>query len=82
LLGGAALEAGVQPLLGEETGLEIACRVTGGFRYSFIINLTQAVQPLPRRFAGGEDLLTGGKLTEGTALAPFDAFLVCEAEKI
>ncbi len=80
VLGGAAQEAGARPLMDGETGLEIACRIAGGFRYCFIINLTKDAQPLPRRFAGGEDLLTGKKLTERTVLAPFDTFLVCEAE--
>ena len=80
VLGQAALAAGVKPLDGEEKGLEITCRSIDGRRYYFIINLTQAAQPLPRRFAGKKDLLTGGNLSEGMALAPFDTFLVCETE--
>ena len=80
VLGQATLTAGVKPLDGEETGLEITCRSIDGRRYYFIINLTQAAQPLPRRFAGKKDLLAGGNLAEERALAPFDTILVCETE--
>ena len=80
VLGQAAFAAGVKPLEGEETGLEITCRSIDGRRYYFIINLTQVAQPLPRCFAGKEDLLTGGNRAEERALAPFDTILVCETE--
>ncbi len=76
LLGGAAAQAGVKPLLDEETALEVARRVKGGKEYWFVLNLTGKAQPLPRCFAGDMDLLTS---RDGSAeMEPFDAMVFCK----
>ena len=78
VLGRAASEAGVKPLIEGETKLEIACREKDGARYFFIMNFAGEPLPLPERFTGKADLLTGKALTAGTVLAPYDALLVQE----
>ncbi len=78
VLGMAVTDAGASSVIDEATRLEVTCRVLEGHKYCFIINLTKEAQPLPRRFAGMADLLTGRELTEETMLVPYDTFLVCE----
>ena len=76
VLGGAASEAGVKPLIDGETKLEIACRQKVGARYFFIMNFAGEPLPLPERFLGNADLLTGKALSAETVLAPYDTLVV------
>ncbi len=69
-----AKDAGVAPLVPDQTQLEITRRVKEGREYWFILNLTGRTQPAPESFAGETDLLTGKEV--GGQLSGFDALLV------
>lgn len=76
LLDGVCAQAGVKPLIEEETPLEITRRVKGDKTYWFVLNFTGKAQPLPRCFAGGTDLLTGE--TAPDSVEPFGALIFCK----
>lgn len=76
LLSGAAAQAGVKPLITEETALEVVRQVKDGKEYGFVLNLTSKAQPLPGCFAGETDLLTGRDST--TEMDPFDRRAFCK----
>lgn len=73
----AAEAAGIRPLLPEPTRLEVTCRRTDAERFYFVINLTGEAQPLPDRFAGKTDALTGERMA-GRPVAPWDVRLFRE----
>ncbi len=66
--------ADIQPLIGEQTSLEIVRRVKGNTEFWFILNLTGEPQPAPQSFAGEMDILTSQPVAG--ELKPFDALLV------
>ena len=68
-------KADIQPLVGEETALEIACREKDGKRYWFVMNLTGKPQPMIKAFAGKTDILKGRSLNEGEMLENWDTLL-------
>ena len=71
-------DAGVEPIVQEETPLEITCREKDGKRYWFLLNLTGKPQTMPKTFAGKTDILKGRTLMEGEWLENWDAMLFCE----
>lgn len=72
----AVMEAGVTPVIEEETELEVTGRKGEAGRFYFIINFKKTEIRIPRCFAGQEDLLTGETLSEETVLKPYDVRLV------
>ena len=66
--------AGVEPLITEETPLEIVRRVKENTEFWFILNLTGKPQAAPESFKGETDVLTGQPV--GGELQGFDALLV------
>lgn len=72
--------AGVQPVIGEATRLEVTVRENDRERFWFVMNLSGAEQPLPQAFAGKQDLLTGDVAAAGLLLKPFDTLLFVEAK--
>ena len=54
--------SGVSPLIDEDTKLEVVRRTKVGKEYYFIINLTDEDLPLPKKFAGKKDLLSGAEV--------------------
>ena len=72
----AVQTAGVTSVVTEATGLEITCRKTDRYTYYFIFNFKDKVLPLPERFVGAVDLLTGEAIPEGCHMKQYDALLV------
>lgn len=66
-------ELKVEPLVRDETPLEIDKRVIDGREYWFIINLTGTPQAMPESFKGETDMLTGREVEE---LSGFDTVIV------
>lgn len=61
-------QAGVKPLVPEQTGLEISRRRKGNTEYIFVINFKDEAQTLPQSLAGLPDLLTGKPAEAGETL--------------
>lgn len=78
VLNQAVSSAGVQPVIAEETPLEVVCRQKGNEHLYFIMNFTEHKVKLPEVFAGKEDLLTGRILTSDLSLAQYDTLIVRE----
>lgn len=57
------------------TKLEVTERLSDEYVYTFIMNFTETVEPLPQSFVGQKDLLTEQIVEEGTTLAPYETFL-------
>ena len=74
VLGLLAETAGVRPLLPEETPLEVTRRVKDGKEYLFLLNFTQASQPVPVSLAGETDRITGSPVPE--TLPPYGVLLI------
>ena len=72
----AVAEAGITPVVSEQTELEITCRRADGGKYYFVINFKEQALPLPSEFAGHEDVLTGERLTAGELLEPYTVRVV------
>lgn len=64
---------GVEPLVRDETELEIDKRVIDGREYWFVINLTGKALAAPESFRGETDILTGKPVGE---LAGFDTVII------
>ena len=73
-----AADAGVRPIIPDDTELEVTRRVKEGREYWFILNLTGKPQPAPESFVGETDLLTDTAI--GGELKAFDALLVRRQE--
>lgn len=71
VLGQAAKAAGAGPVIAEPTKLEVVKRSGKNGQFYFVLNFTGEDQPLPEKFAGQADLLTGEALPKGSMLAPF-----------
>lgn len=76
VIGEAIGEAGVQPVLSEETALEVAVRGNGKESFYFVMNFQAKDQTLPVFFAGNKDLLSGETLENGHILKPYDVVIV------
>ncbi len=72
--------AGVAPVIGEKTDLEVAVRENDTTKFYFIMNFQGEDLALPELFAGSVDLLTGEKLESGRIMKPYDVAVV-EIEK-
>lgn len=72
----ASADAHVKPLIDEETKLEVTRRVNGNTSLYFIINFTGEAQPLPKVFAGKQDILTDKALEKDDMLKPYDVRIV------
>ena len=72
----AVEQACVAPVIDEATMLEITCRKAEHGTYYFIINFKDAEIPLPARFEGMTDLLTGEMIPVGKVMKQYDALLV------
>lgn len=78
----AQADARVQPLVGEKTALEVCRRRQGDTSYYFIMNFSGKSQPLPGRFQGQTDILTGRALAADAMLAPYDVHIVVLEESL
>lgn len=77
VLKSACDKAGIAPVIGEETELEVAKRVTDTEDIYFIMNFKDKELPLPAVFAGKQDLLTGAAQKENEMLKKFDVRVIC-----
>ena len=66
----------IQACVDEKTRLEITCRVSAEKCFYFIMNFRTEVLPLPERFVGMLDRLTGKVLQKGEMLQPYDTILL------
>ena len=69
-------EAGVRPVIAEETELEVTRRVTETQEIYFIMNFKDQELALPGVFAGKTDILTGRVLTVGEQLKKYEVRVV------
>ena len=72
----AVAGAKVTAVLAEPSELEVCCRKTERSSYYFIINFKDKELPVPERFAGETDLLSGDTIHKGHRMKPYDALLV------
>ena len=77
VLKSACDKAGIAPVIGEETELEVAKRVTDTEDIYFVMNFKDKELPLPAVFAGKQDLLTGAAQKENEMLKKFDVRVIC-----
>lgn len=77
VLKSACDKAGIAPVIGEETELEVAKRVTDTEDIYFVMNFKDKELPLPAVFAGKQDLLTGATQKENEMLKKFDVRVIC-----
>lgn len=77
VLKSACDKAGIAPVIGEETELEVAKRVTDTEDIYFVMNFKDKEIPLPAVFAGKQDLLTGAAQKESEMLKKFDVRVIC-----
>lgn len=77
VLKSACDKAGIAPVIGEETELEVAKRVTDTEDIYFIMNFKDKELPLPAVFAGKQDLLTGAAQKENEMLKKYDVRVIC-----
>ncbi len=74
LLNGFVADAGVCPIMEENTSLEVTRRVKEGKEFWFLMNFTGEDQPLPESFQGEKDILTGE--VAPAVLKPYDTLLI------
>lgn len=77
VLKSACDKAGIAPVIGEETELEVAKRVMDTEDIYFVMNFKDKELPLPAVFAGKQDLLTGAAQKENEMLKKFDVRVIC-----
>ncbi|WP_312540741.1 beta-galactosidase [Enterococcus sp.] len=70
--------AGIEPILAEQTALEITRRQSESHDYYFLINFQSAPQTLPTRFAGKVDLLSGMTLEDKQQLPQYSTCIIKE----
>ena len=68
--------AGIAPVIGEETELEVTRRISDTETIYFVINFKDRELPLPAVFAGKKDLLSGREMPEGEMLKKYDVRIV------
>lgn len=71
-------QAGTEPVIPEETGLEITCREGDGIRLYFVMNLSDGAKTLPKSLAGKTDLLGKNAVCEDTVLQKWDVLILQE----
>lgn len=71
-------ESDITPVIEEATKLEIACRENAEAKFFVIINFHEEAQPLPERFVGKTDLLTGKVLSSEMMLTQYTTYIVKE----
>jgi len=76
VLGNAIQTAGIQPVPGEKTMLEIVRRKNKSEEYIFIMNFKDMPLPLPKEYVDQTDLITGNGLSNGTMLNKFDVLII------
>ena len=64
--------AGITPVIGEETELEVTRRISDAGAVYFVMNFKDQELPLPAVFAGKKDLLSGRTMEEGEMLKKYD----------
>lgn len=69
-------DAGVKPVISEETKLEITCRKTDKGKVFFILNFQDEIQPIPECFIGKQDILTGRIIGTDEKLEKYDVRVV------
>ena len=69
-------EAGVIPVINEETELEVTRRTTETENIYFVINFKDEELLLPSVFVGKKDLLTGDLVGEGEKLKKYDVRII------
>ncbi len=74
----ACKEARIASVLEEETELEVTRRISEQTAIYFVINLKERALPLPKVFAGKQDLLTGRTAEEGEMLQKYDVRIFLE----
>jgi len=72
LTGLACGGAGITPVIGEETELEVSRRISDAGAIYFVMNFKDQELPLPAAFAGKKDLLSGREMKEGEVLKKYD----------
>ena len=76
ILDQAVKEAGVAPVIPEETGLEVVSRAKDHTRFYYVMNFTDEEQKLPESLAGMKDLISGKKAESNTVLKKWDVLLL------
>ena len=72
----ACNDAGVRPVIEEETGLEVTRRVTETEEIYFVMNFRDEELVIPGVFAGKTDMLTGRVIEEGEKLKKYEVRVV------
>lgn len=76
ILNQAVKEAGVAPVIPEETGLEVVSRVKDATRFYYVMNFTDEEQSLPASLVGMKDLISGKVMESRTVLKKWDVLLL------
>ena len=76
ILNQAVKEAGVTPVIPEETGLEVVSRVKDATRFYYVMNFTDEEQSLPASLVGMKDLISGKVMESRTVLKKWDVLLL------
>lgn len=72
----ATAQAGVAPVIAEQTGLEITVREAEDAKLYFVINFRDEELSLPACFDGQTDLLTGTAVQAGEVMKKYDVKLI------
>ena len=78
ILDQAVSEAGVHPVIPEQTGLEVVTRVSDTTRFYYVMNFTDEEQVLPDSLAGKKDMINGKMTETGMKLKKWDVLLLEE----
>jgi beta-galactosidase len=78
ILDQAVSEAGVHPVIPEQTGLEVVTRVSDTTRFYYVMNFTDEEQVLPESLAGKKDMINGKMTETGMKLKKWDVLLLEE----
>mgnify|MGYP004665048285 FL=1 len=78
ILDQAVSEAGVHPVIPEQTGLEVVTRVSDTTRFYYVLNFTDEEQVLPESLAGKKDMINGKMTETGMKLKKWDVLLLEE----
>ena len=76
VLGMAAADAGVTPVIGEETELEVTCRKADDCKFYFVMNFRDEEIEIPSCLAGNTDALTGETVKTGEILKKYDVRII------
>lgn len=76
VLGMAAADGQVTPVVAEVTKLEITCRKADDGDFYFVMNFTDEVLEVPESLVGKEDVLTGQIVRSGDKMSKYDVKIV------